>query len=147
MWWVLTPQSHYEDLGILLGLQLSTWKFTWECEGSFPHTLCTPMSMWSDSLVSLLARNLATPCFGCEPKARVATKTIKKINLFLTFKIGFQNLNAKTKKIIFNPSSFFLLWGWSLIMGMRKFVFFFSQFSFPNKFISKSLDSQIFSFV
>jgi hypothetical protein len=34
-----------------------------------------------------------------------------------------------------------------LIMGMRKFVFFFSQFSFPNKFISKSLDSQIFSFV
>jgi hypothetical protein len=34
--------------------QLPTWEFTWECEGSFPHTLwtlCTPGSMWCDSRV------------------------------------------------------------------------------------------------
>jgi len=33
--------------------QLPTWEFTWECEGSFPHTLCTPGSMWYDSRVYL----------------------------------------------------------------------------------------------
>jgi len=33
----------------------------------------TPRSIWRDSQVSLLACNLASPCFGCEPKARVAT--------------------------------------------------------------------------
>jgi hypothetical protein len=52
---------------------LSTWEFTWECEGSFPHTLCTPRSMWCDSRVFLLAHNLATPCLDREPKAKVAT--------------------------------------------------------------------------
>jgi hypothetical protein len=63
-----------EDLGVLLGLQFPTWEFTCECEGSFPHTLCTPRSMWSDSQVSLLARNLPTPCLSREPKARVVTQ-------------------------------------------------------------------------
>jgi hypothetical protein len=33
----------------------------------------TPGSMRGDYRVSLLARNLASPCFGCEPKVRVAT--------------------------------------------------------------------------
>ncbi len=56
-----------------LGFQLPTWEFPWECEGSFPHTLCTLGSMWCDSRVFFLARNLATPCFGCKPKARVVT--------------------------------------------------------------------------
>jgi len=32
-----------------------------------------PESMRCDSWASLLARNLASPCFGCEPKARVVT--------------------------------------------------------------------------
>ncbi len=62
-----------KDSGIHLGLQFPTWEFTWECEGSFPHTLCTPKSMWSDSRLSLLACNLATPCLDREPKARFAT--------------------------------------------------------------------------
>jgi len=34
--------------------QLPTWEFTWECEGSLPHTLCTLCtlgSMWCDSRV------------------------------------------------------------------------------------------------
>jgi hypothetical protein len=35
----------FVNLGFHLGLQLPTWEFTWECEGSFPHTLCTPKSM------------------------------------------------------------------------------------------------------
>jgi hypothetical protein len=33
----------------------------------------TPKSMWFDSRVFLLAHNLATPCFGREHKAKVAT--------------------------------------------------------------------------
>ncbi len=33
----------------------------------------TPGSMRGDYRVSLLACNLASPCFGCEPKVRVAT--------------------------------------------------------------------------
>jgi hypothetical protein len=36
---------------------------------------CTPGSMWSDSRISFLVRNLATPCLGHEPRARVATTT------------------------------------------------------------------------
>jgi hypothetical protein len=35
--------------------------------------------MWCDSRVSLLAFNLATPCFGREPKGRVATKLIHEV--------------------------------------------------------------------
>jgi hypothetical protein len=79
------------------GLQLPTWEFTWECEGSCPHTLCTPLSMWSDSRVSLLACNLATPYLGHEPKTKAATNInltcddklkcrvwLSVINIFLT---------------------------------------------------------------
>jgi hypothetical protein len=36
-----------------------------------------PRSMRCDFRVSLLARNLASPCLGREPKARVVTKTIE----------------------------------------------------------------------
>jgi hypothetical protein len=56
-----------------IGTPTPNMEFTWACEGSFPHTLCTPGSMWCDSRVFLLAHNLATPCLGHEPKARVAT--------------------------------------------------------------------------
>jgi hypothetical protein len=66
-------QSRLEDSEVHSGLQFLTWEFIWECEGSFTHTLCTHGSMWSDSQVSLLAHNLATPYLGHEPKARVAT--------------------------------------------------------------------------
>ncbi len=69
--WPLQLRS--KNSKVLLGLQLPTWEFTWECEGSFLHTLCTLGSMWSDSRVSLLARNLATPCLSHEPKATVVT--------------------------------------------------------------------------
>jgi hypothetical protein len=55
-----------------IGTLIPNMEFTWECEGSFLHTFCTPGSMWCDSWVFLLAYNLATPCFNREPKARVA---------------------------------------------------------------------------
>jgi hypothetical protein len=29
----------WDSIGSQLGLQLPKWEFTWECEGSFPHTL------------------------------------------------------------------------------------------------------------
>ncbi len=35
---------------------------------------CTPRNMRCDPWVSLLAHNLANPCFGREPKVRVATR-------------------------------------------------------------------------
>jgi len=37
--------------------------------------------MWHDSRASLLACNLATPCLGCEPKARVVTLPIIFLNV------------------------------------------------------------------
>jgi hypothetical protein len=71
-------------LGVHLGLQLPTWEFTWECKGSFLHILCTFGSMWCGSQVALLARNLASPCFSREPKARVATITLSILLYFFT---------------------------------------------------------------
>jgi hypothetical protein len=38
-----------------------------------PTFFCIPGSTRCDSWVSLLAHNLANPCFGREPKAKVAT--------------------------------------------------------------------------
>ncbi len=63
-------KSVFEVWGVYSGLQLPQWEFTWECEGEL---LCIPESMWCDSRVSLLARNLATLCLGRKPKPKVAT--------------------------------------------------------------------------
>ncbi len=41
---------------------------------------CTPRSMRYDSQASFLARNLTSPCFGREPKARVAAGGTTKRN-------------------------------------------------------------------
>jgi hypothetical protein len=49
---------------------------------SFPHTLHT-------SWASLLARTLASPCLGCEPKARVVTMKICKTLIIGSSKIFF----------------------------------------------------------
>jgi len=56
-----------------LGLQLPKWEFTWECESSFSHTFLHfwEHEMWLPGLV--LASTFTNPCFGREPKARVAT--------------------------------------------------------------------------
>jgi hypothetical protein len=42
---------------------------------------CTPGSMKCDSRASLLARSLASPYLGREPKARVVTLTIETTNV------------------------------------------------------------------
>ncbi len=50
---------------------------------------CTPGSMWSDFQVSFLARNLVSPCFGRESKARVTTLT----RMLLVLVLFLANLN------------------------------------------------------
>jgi len=60
------PLNIRESFGSSPGLQLPRWKLLWEYEGSFPHTFFIPK-------LFLLAHNLASPYFGCEPKVRVAT--------------------------------------------------------------------------
>ncbi len=70
-------------------LQLPKWELTWECGGSFPHTLPhshilphshTPENMKSDSRASLLVCTFASPCLGHEPKARIAITSPCRIN-------------------------------------------------------------------
>jgi hypothetical protein len=77
--WVLTPTNALWKFGSSHGLQLPKWEFPWECEGSFPHILLhsREYEMWL--LGFLLALILASPCLGCEPNARVATK----VNLYM----------------------------------------------------------------
>jgi hypothetical protein len=79
--WILTPTIAFWRFGSPLGLQLPKWEFTWECEGSFPHTLLHSheYEMWF--LGSLLARTFASPYFGREPKAKVTTKWYTKMLL------------------------------------------------------------------
>jgi hypothetical protein len=56
-----------------LGLQLPKWKPIWECVGSFLHILLHSWgSIKCDFRASLLTRTFANPCFGHEPKAKVA---------------------------------------------------------------------------
>ncbi len=91
--WDLTLQLALWNFGSPSGLPLPKWELPWECECSLPHTplhflklpgVCgdSRASSWPTpfqclcfrSQVSfLLAYNLATPCLGREPKARVAT--------------------------------------------------------------------------
>jgi hypothetical protein len=50
------------------------WESTWECVGSFPHTLLHPQDCECDSQVTLSARTFPCPCLGCEPKVKVVTR-------------------------------------------------------------------------
>jgi hypothetical protein len=61
---------------------LKIWESIWDSNSqngsSFEsvkvHSLtlfCSPESVRCDSWVSLLACNLASPCFGCEPKVKL----------------------------------------------------------------------------
>jgi hypothetical protein len=96
----------------VLTLAIVLWRFgsplgtpppKWECEGSCPHTLCTPGNMWSDSQVSFLARNLATPCHGREPKVRVATCIMtfgKQITLIKT--VNQRTMNISCPMVLVN---------------------------------------------
>ncbi len=53
-----------ETLTPKMGAHLGMWS-------SFSHTFHTPGSMKCDSWASFLACTFASPCLGCEPKARV----------------------------------------------------------------------------
>jgi hypothetical protein len=68
-----------------LRLQLPKWEFTWECGGSFPHTLLHSQEheMWLPG--SLLAYIFASPCLGREPKAKVAIIIISTFYLYSEF--------------------------------------------------------------
>jgi len=46
--------------------------------GSFSHTFLHSREYEYDSRASLLACTFASPCLGCEPKARVATTIINQ---------------------------------------------------------------------
>jgi hypothetical protein len=46
--------------------------------------------MRCDSQASLLARTFASPCFGYEPKDRVAIGELHKVSKFMVFQITFQ---------------------------------------------------------
>jgi hypothetical protein len=103
--WVLTP-------AIALW-KFPKWEFTWECEGSFPHTLLHSQEheMWLPSF-PLGPRNLANLCLGHEPKAKVATITIVNKNnqqqlckiKHLHNLIYFQFNNVVQSIIYFQPS-------------------------------------------
>ncbi len=78
--WVLTPAITLWRFESPLGFQLPKWKLTWECgvhSLTFSYTLG---NMKYDSWASFLAHTFASPCFGCEHKAKVAiTKMVNVV--------------------------------------------------------------------
>jgi hypothetical protein len=88
-----------------LKIQESIWTPTpklgaliWERGGSFTLTFShfhTLESMKCDYRASLLARTFARPCFGHEPKARVATSQIKIVHRKLYDELSTENKSGK----------------------------------------------------
>jgi len=74
--WVLAPVIVLWRFRSPSKLQFPKWELTWECEGSFPHTLLLSWEheMWL--LGSFLARTFPNLYLGHEPKARVVTKSL-----------------------------------------------------------------------
>ncbi len=112
-----------------MGLQLPPWEFIWECEGLFPHTLCTPRSMWCDSRVSFLARHLTTLCLGSEPKVRVATVFV--FGLFCCF-VGYDEGSLV---------SWFLWWKTILAVQWKLFMRF-VNYSFARRLARRFLGNK-----
>jgi hypothetical protein len=69
--WVLTLAIALWRFRIPSGLQFPKWELTWECGGSFPHTLLhfREHEMWFPTFI--FGSHLASPCFGGKLKARV----------------------------------------------------------------------------
>ncbi len=79
-----------ESIGTLtpkVGTHLGVWRFIPSHSPTFPHSH-TPKSMKCDSRVSFLAYTFTSPCFGCEPKARVATYSFEIVQ-WVSWRIGF----------------------------------------------------------
>jgi len=66
----------------------------------------TPGNMRCDSRASLLARTLANPCFGCEPKAWVTTYLLRSMVFFIT----------PYYVVVMFIDTFFFLFYWCLLM-------------------------------
>jgi hypothetical protein len=71
--WVLTPAIALWTLGIHWDSNSQSGSSLGSVRVYSLTLSCTPRNMWHDSWTSFLARNLATPCLGRKPKARVAT--------------------------------------------------------------------------
>jgi hypothetical protein len=67
------PYNHSLKIWESIKLQLPRWELTWQCGGSFSHTLPHSQEHEIFYWASLLARTFASLCLVCEPKARVAT--------------------------------------------------------------------------
>jgi hypothetical protein len=91
----------------VLKIRESIWDFnshngsSFGSEVSFPHTHCilfTLRSMWGDSRASLLARNLISPYFGHEPKARIVTTIIQTMTCISWLRSwgGFMRISFRT---------------------------------------------------
>ncbi len=78
------PCNRTLKFGSPFGLQFPQWEFTWECEGSFPHALCTFFTPETCDVIHGPPSWLVTlqpPCLGRKPKARVVIKAkSRKIN-------------------------------------------------------------------
>jgi hypothetical protein len=72
IWWVFTPTIALWKFESPLGFQLPKWEFTWSVRVHSLTLFCILGSTRCDSWASFLTRKLASPCFGCKPKAKVA---------------------------------------------------------------------------
>jgi hypothetical protein len=95
------PCNHSLNIWESIGTPIPKVGFSLGSVRVYSFTLpCTPRSMRHDSQASFLARNLATLCLGCEPKARVVTyklwnvvNFIKMLEIFLYSFVFQSNFN------------------------------------------------------
>jgi hypothetical protein len=81
--WVLTPIITFWRFRNPSGLQLPKWEFTWECGGSFLHTLLQFQEHEKWLLGFTLGPHLCNPYLGHEPETRVATLNLMQLLKFI----------------------------------------------------------------
>jgi hypothetical protein len=67
------PYDYILNIQESIRIPTPKWELTWECGGSFPHTLLHSREHEMPLSSSLLAYTFASPCLGREPKVRVVT--------------------------------------------------------------------------
>ncbi len=98
--WVLALKISFWTFENPLGLQLPKWEFTWECEGSFPHTLCTPGSMKCDSRAQFWPTPLQTLALVVSPRLGLQHLNYDTwCNINLSHGILIENFQIKFKSI------------------------------------------------
>ncbi len=116
--WVLTPIITLWKFRSPLRLQFPKWEFTWECGGSFPHTLLHSREHEMLLMCFTLGPNLCKPLpwsraqgEGCDNKWMMKIPTLKNANLNVFLKIStkkveiFLKFLTKLKIIKFMPKS------------------------------------------